>query len=288
MNHNEPNFSPEDDHFSLIAEYWPQLFLGVFIASGMIILTSDASIGWMFWLPPAMVAGWVLLRLVFNPNRTKPEQINHRQLELEAQRRFLERANKKPEAVEKKADTPATAQAETAAAAPVQEESLVIDAAPAPFADGQDVIVLWGSETGNAEGLAEMTATRLGEKGIAARAMDMGKVTAGQLCNVQQLLVITSTWGDGEPPSNAIELWETLKNKQVDLKKMKFSVLVLGLGDTAYPQFCQCGKDFDSYLEGHGAQRIHPRVDCDLDYEANFESWLNGVASKVSKALVAA
>ena len=144
-----------------------------------------------------------------------------------------------------------------------------------------DVLILWGSETGTAQGLAEMTESRMKDAGLTARAVSMAAVKANHLAGFGKVLVITSTWGDGEPPSNGIDLWEALQKEKVDLSKTGFSVL--SLGDTAYPLFCKCGKDFDEFLAKQGGQRLFARVDCDLNYEANFDKWLKGVQSALGK-----
>ena len=52
---------------------------------------------------------------------------------------------------------------------------------------------------------------------------------------------------------------------------------VLALGDTNYPAFCQFGKSCDERFEQLGAKRVHPRVDCDVDYEAPAKTWTEGV-----------
>src|SRR5699024_593245 len=52
---------------------------------------------------------------------------------------------------------------------------------------------------------------------------------------------------------------------------------ILALGDSSYAQFCQTGKDFDSALAKKGAKALHDRVDCDVDYEDNYEEWITNV-----------
>lgn len=142
----------------------------------------------------------------------------------------------------------------------------------------EKIAILWGSETGTAQGLAEQAEMRLEKEGIPAEAIDMSDISLEQLKERSGILVLTSTWGDGDPPSNAIQLWEDMQSKQVDLSAARFSVCALG--DTAYYQFCKCGKDFDEYLEKLGAKRIQPLQECDLDYDMPFAQWLDGVVSK--------
>jgi sulfite reductase alpha subunit-like flavoprotein len=140
--------------------------------------------------------------------------------------------------------------------------------------------ILWGSETGTAQGLAETAEIKLKGLGYQADAVDMSDVKLDSLSNYGTILVLTSTWGDGDPPSNAYDLLGELQAKTADLSAVSFSVCALG--DTAYQEFCKCGKDFDEALEKQGAKRIHPIQECDLDYDAPFEQWLEGVIKALS------
>jgi len=94
------------------------------------------------------------------------------------------------------------------------------------------VNVLWGSETGTAESLADACAAQLREQGQTVNKVDMADVTASQLENMPVVLIITSTWSDGDPPSNAMELAEQLFDlrKTYSFSQMRFSVC--GLGDS--------------------------------------------------------
>jgi len=92
----------------------------------------------------------------------------------------------------------------------------------------------------------------------------------------QHVVVITSTYGDGEPPDNAQSFWNFLSSESAPkLDHLNFSVLALG--DTNYPAFCQFGKSCDERLEQLGAKRVHPRVDCDVEYEEPAKTWTEGV-----------
>lgn len=141
--------------------------------------------------------------------------------------------------------------------------------------------ILFGSQTGTAEGLARRAAREAGKHGFAATVMDMAQFSAAKLAQEKNVLVITSTYGDGDPPDNAKALLAALAAPDApSLNGVHFSVCALG--DTNYLQFCQCGKDFDARLEKLGAIRAAPRADCDLDYEKNFPAWLSGALSALS------
>ncbi|MCI0536663.1 MAG: sulfite reductase subunit alpha [Verrucomicrobiales bacterium] len=136
--------------------------------------------------------------------------------------------------------------------------------------------VLFGSQTGTAEGLARKVAAEAGKHGFAASALDMAEYPREQLKNEQALLVVTSTYGDGDPPDSAKGFWEFLRNGGApQLENLNYSVLALG--DTNYAKFCEFGKSVDTRLEELGARRILPRVDCDVDFDESFHQWLTGV-----------
>ncbi|MBI5396627.1 MAG: sulfite reductase subunit alpha [Verrucomicrobia bacterium] len=154
-------------------------------------------------------------------------------------------------------------------------------AAPPPAPSGASaaplltLTVLFGSQTGNAEGLARKIANDASRRGFAPTVQDMGEYPPENLKTERHLLIVTSTYGDGEPPDNAKALWEFLSSDQATkLPELKFSVLALG--DSNYAKFCACGKNFDRRLEELGAHRVHPRVDCDVEFEEPFGEWLTG------------
>jgi flavodoxin len=255
-------------------QYWPAIVVGVIISAGIIGLGPNKATPLLVWIPPAILIALLLLAIITMPIRKKAKE--------EAwEKRAREEALAAAEAAQAKAqEAPVAAAAQEAApveAAPAEAPK----AAEAPVVAGDvDVLILWGSETGTAQGLAEMTESKLKDTtGLSARAVSMANVTLNALPGFSRVLIITSTWGDGEPPSNGIDLWESFQKQKVDMSKTRFSVL--SLGDTAYPQFCKCGKDFDEFMESQGAQRLHPRVDCDLDYEANFDKWLSGIQQAI-------
>ena len=135
------------------------------------------------------------------------------------------------------------------------------------------ITILWGSQTGNTEGLAKDAAKALKGKGFAPSVIDMGEYDKEKLKDEDLLLIMTSTYGDGEAPDNAAELYDWIHSEAAPkLEKLKYSVLALG--DTNYPDFCKCGIDFDERLKALGATAVVPRVDCDLDYEEPYEAWI--------------
>lgn len=137
---------------------------------------------------------------------------------------------------------------------------------------GVSVTILWGSQTGTSESLAKKLGKSLTTKGHIVTIKDMVETEPGDLPSTGHLLVITSTYGDGEPPDNAASLHAALlRDDALDMSALKFSVLALG--DSSYPDFCKCGHDFDQRLATLGATRLCPIVECDGDPDDGFASW---------------
>lgn len=144
-------------------------------------------------------------------------------------------------------------------------------AAAAPISAGK-LTVLYGTESGNSEVLADRTVKAAKKRGFQAVMKNMSEISPAELEKVSNLLVIVSTWGDGEPPETAISFYNELMASDLSLAKVRFSVC--GLGDTAYEKFCQIGKDVDARLEDLGATRVAARQDCDVDFEESYSEWL--------------
>ncbi|MGE9266876.1 MAG: flavodoxin domain-containing protein [Verrucomicrobiales bacterium] len=159
-------------------------------------------------------------------------------------------------------------------------------ASAAPLVQGEPVTILWGSQTGNSEGLAKKLAKKLSAAGHQPTVIDMADYELAKLGTETRLLLITSTYGDGEAPDNAADLLTSLKSAEgLDLSKLEYAVF--GLGDTEYPDFCQCSKDFDAALARLGAKSLLPRVDSDVDFEEPFEEWLGALSESLQGAIAA-
>ncbi|MEG8304275.1 MULTISPECIES: assimilatory sulfite reductase (NADPH) flavoprotein subunit [Bacillus] len=147
----------------------------------------------------------------------------------------------------------------------------------------KEVTVLYGSQTGNAQGLAENAGKQLEERGFQVTVSSMSDFKPNQLKKINNLLIVVSTHGEGEPPDNALSFHEFLHGRRAPkLDDLRFSVLALG--DSSYEFFCQTGKEFDQRLEELGGKRISPRVDCDLDYDEPAAEWLESVCEGISEA----
>ena len=149
--------------------------------------------------------------------------------------------------------------------------------APALAAPPTPVLVLFGSQTGNAEGLAKkVKAAAEKQGGLAPRLLDMAKYDAAELPKESNLLIVTSTWGEGDPPDNAAGFMDRLQADDFPpLEKLRYSILALG--DRNYEDFCGCGRKLDDRLTALGARRVLTRQDCDTDYDAPAKAWMEAV-----------
>jgi sulfite reductase (NADPH) flavoprotein alpha-component len=148
--------------------------------------------------------------------------------------------------------------------------------ASAPAGPAVSVTVLFGSQTGTAEGLAKKLVKTLKKGNFEPNFQDMGTYDRERLPLEKNLLVITSTYGDGEPPDSALEFHTWLmSDAPPSLAEVNFSVL--SLGDSSYPDFCQCGTEIDGRLGALGANRILARVDVDVDADEPYAEWSKAV-----------
>jgi sulfite reductase alpha subunit-like flavoprotein len=156
-------------------------------------------------------------------------------------------------------------------------------AAAAPVPAGLPITILWGSQTGNSEALGKKLSKTLAAKGHSPTLRDMAEVSPADLSATGHVLIITSTYGDGEPPDNAASLHAALHAEDApQLASVSFAVLALG--DSNYPDFCKCGHDFHTRLAALGAKPLVPIIESDVDYDKPFANWI----SQLETALVAA
>ena len=135
------------------------------------------------------------------------------------------------------------------------------------------LLLIFGTETGNAEELAEDAANMAKGFDLEATVMDMEDIEPDDISTSKRLIVVCSTWGEGEQPVNAQDLYDSVEEtEEGSMEGVNFAVLALG--DTAFELFCESGKEWDTILEEKGGNRVNDRIDCDTDYDDYAEEWL--------------
>lgn len=157
---------------------------------------------------------------------------------------------------------------------------------PADAAPKEPLLVMYGSQSGTAEGLAKKIAKEANQKGFAPQVMELNDYEKADLTKPSQMVVVTSTWGEGDPPDNATEFWNFIREDNAP-KLENLNYALLALGDTNYSEFCGAGKNFDERLSALGAKRLLDRVDCDVDYEAVAEKWIGDLWGKLKTGISA-
>ncbi len=134
-------------------------------------------------------------------------------------------------------------------------------------------LILYATMTGNTREAAELLAAKLRDAGAEPRVEQMAGWDPRRLAEESTVFLLTSTFGDGDPPDNAFGFWDVLRRADgLELGGLRHAVVAFG--DSAYPQFCKFGRDLDARLGELGATRLLPRLDCDVDWEEPFERWL--------------
>ncbi|MCD8482576.1 MAG: flavodoxin domain-containing protein [Verrucomicrobia bacterium] len=143
--------------------------------------------------------------------------------------------------------------------------------------------ILYGSQSGTAATLAKKISKQCQSAGLQPKVVDLENFEPTQLGEVSRLLLVTSTYGDGEPPDNAKQFYRFMHSAaaaELNLEKVRFAVL--GLGDKSYPEFNKCAKDFQQSLAKSGAREVHPALYCDVEFEPAVHGWLPHVLKAMS------
>lgn len=140
----------------------------------------------------------------------------------------------------------------------------------------KNITVYYGTMSGNSEELAEKAQTVLAEKGHTVEVVNLEDAKPESLLETPYCLFIVSTWGEGEPPVDAEDFYEALTSYEESYGAIQYGIM--GLGDTDYELFNEFARMLDKEMERLGAKKITDRVEADVDYEGDFDSWINTVS----------
>ena len=140
--------------------------------------------------------------------------------------------------------------------------------------------VFFGSQTGNAAGLAEKTVKRAAAYGLEGKVIDMDGYDEANFASHKRILIITSTWGEGEMPDNAEALWNATSSTNPSLSGVHYSVCAIG--DSSYDEFCKAGEDWDQKFAALGATSILELKMCDVDFDEPWEQWVSEVLPRIA------
>lgn len=172
---------------------------------------------------------------------------------------------------------------QAAPATTISESASVALSVEASKPVSKEVTILFGSQTGNAQRLATKAGNMLESNGFQVTVSSMSDFKPNNLKKLQNLVIVASTHGEGEPPDNALSFHEYLHSKRAP-KLEELNYAVLSLGDSSYEFFCQTGKEFDERLKELGGKPLTERVDCDLDFDEPASEWMESVLSALGQA----
>ncbi|QYY35197.1 flavodoxin domain-containing protein [Ruficoccus sp. ZRK36] len=133
--------------------------------------------------------------------------------------------------------------------------------------------IIFGTMTGNSEDLAQRLHERCAKEGIDSTLTAAEEWPLERFKEVRRAILIFSTWGDGEPPDDAVDFCESLYAQEAEVSGVEY--MLVGLGDTSYDDFCGCARRLDEALVAGGATRLRERLELDIDFDRDFDAWTN-------------
>ena len=142
-------------------------------------------------------------------------------------------------------------------------------------------LVLFASQTGQAESIAWDTARWLHDAGTPALVLPLDEVDATTLEGASRAFFIASTYGEGDAPDGAAAFSEKVMGRPLKLPTLSYAVLALG--DRGYDNFCGFGRDIDKWLAGTGARSMVARIDVNNGDPAALAHWRAHWRTKVTE-----
>ncbi len=141
-------------------------------------------------------------------------------------------------------------------------------------------LVVWASQTGNAEEFATRLARQLDTVGLRAHLVNMADCELSDLAAAGDVLVVTSTFGDGGPPDNGADFWNRLEAPDAPpLDGVRYAVL--GIGDRSYADFCGHARSIDTRLADLGATPLLERTEVEAYDDEPMARWADIVTTLI-------
>lgn len=152
----------------------------------------------------------------------------------------------------------------------------------APAVKPLRVALLYGSQTGTAEGLARKLSKEMKDSGFEVALSSLEGYVPATLAAESYAIFIVSTYGEGEAPDAAQPFFQQLCVEHFPLLG-ELSYAVLAIGDSHYEHFCEFGKRLDAKLQALGGDRLLDRIDCDVELDAPFSTWKKNMITRMQE-----
>ncbi|ANB14694.1 Tah18p [Sugiyamaella lignohabitans] len=150
----------------------------------------------------------------------------------------------------------------------------------------RSVLILYGTETGNAQDCAEILAKKCQRLRLNPTVCGMDDYDVSQLPLESTIIVICSTTGQGDLPRNALKFWRFLLRKKLPptlLSHIRFTSF--GLGDSSYPRYNWAIRKVHKRLMQLGAREFIGRGEGDEmgteSLDSQFESWIDLISERL-------
>ncbi len=142
------------------------------------------------------------------------------------------------------------------------------------------LLVAYASQAGNAERIALQSATALQQAGLRVAVQSVQQLTPEALRAHRRMLMVASSFGEGEPPDSARRFTRLLEQQGADTKALAgLRYGLLALGDRNYARFCGHGHALDEGLRRQGAQPLFPLIEVDNGDPAALARWMQALAT---------